>query len=103
VLSACGRDDEPAADTTPALPDLSVPGSDTPETAPAGPAEPEVEPEVEPEPAPAETVPPPSGGGTPAPEAEPPADSPENDTPPPPDSPAERFEQFCDDNPGACE
>ena len=51
---------------------------------------------------PVETVPPPTGGGTPAPEAEPPADTPENDTPPPADSPAERFEEFCDDNPGAC-
>ena len=40
---------------------------------------------------PVETVPPSTGGGTPAPEAEPPADS-----------PAERFEEFCDDNPGAC-
>jgi hypothetical protein len=104
VLSACGRDDEPGADTAPALPDLSVPGSDTPETATAEPVEPEVEPDGEPEPAPApaETVPS-SNGGTPAPEAEPPADTPENDTPPPPDSPAERFEQFCDDNPGACD
>jgi hypothetical protein len=51
-------------------------------------------------------------GGTPAP-AEPPAtggsggttgpqDSPQNDTPPPSGSPAERFEQFCQENPGAC-
>ena len=31
-----------------------------------------------------------------------PSDTPENDTPPPADSPAERFEQFCNDNPGAC-
>ena len=41
-------------------------------------------------------------GGIPAPEAEPPADTPENDTPPPPGSPAERFEEFCEENPGAC-
>jgi hypothetical protein len=36
-------------------------------------------------------------GGTPAPD-----DSPQNDTPPPSGSPAERFEQFCQENPGAC-
>lgn len=31
-----------------------------------------------------------------------PQDSPQNDTPPPSGSPAERFEQFCEENPGAC-
>ena len=36
-------------------------------------------------------------GGTPAPQ-----DSPQNDTPPPSGSPAERFEEFCQKNPGAC-
>ena len=52
-------------------------------------------------------------GGTPAPDApagtdggsggtEAPQDSPQNDTPPPSGSPAERFEQFCQENPGAC-
>jgi hypothetical protein len=40
----------------------------------------------------------PSGGAQ-----APPEDSPQNDTPPPKGSPAERFEQFCQDNPGACE
>ena len=29
-------------------------------------------------------------------------DTPQNDTPPPEDSPAERFEDFCAQNPGAC-
>ena len=42
-----------------------------------------------------------SGDGAP-PETAPPADTPENDAPPPEDSPAERFEEFCDENPGAC-
>jgi len=53
-------------------------------------------------------------GGTPAPEAPPatggdgsggtpaPEDSEQNDVPPPSGSPAERFEQFCQENPGAC-
>jgi hypothetical protein len=33
---------------------------------------------------------------------EPPADTPENDAPPPEDTPAERFEEYCNENPGAC-
>jgi hypothetical protein len=40
------------------------------------------------------TAPPQTGGATP--------DSPQNDTSPPANSPASRFEQFCDENPGAC-
>jgi hypothetical protein len=48
------------------------------------------------------------GTVTPPPETDPenlgaePQDSPENDTPPPPGSPAEQFEKFCDENPEAC-
>jgi hypothetical protein len=37
-------------------------------------------------------------GGTQAP----PSDTPQNDVAPPQGSPADRFEQFCKDNPGAC-
>jgi len=49
----------------------------------------------------------PGNGGVPAPDNNPPADqppedSPSNDTPPEPGSPADRFEQFCAQNPGAC-
>jgi hypothetical protein len=51
----------------------------------------------------------PGNGGVPAPDQnQPPADqpapqdSPSNDTPPEPGSPADRFEQFCAQNPGAC-
>jgi type IV secretory pathway VirB10-like protein len=101
AASGCGGDDEPSAETEPALPNLTVPQGDTaedePETAPEAPFDPSTETLP-----PVETVPPSTGGGTPAPEAEPPADTPENDVPPPADSPAERFEEFCDDNPGAC-
>jgi type IV secretory pathway VirB10-like protein len=101
AAAGCGGDDEPASETEPALPNLTVPQGDTAET------EPETEPEEPFDPStetlpPVETAPPSTGGGTPAPEAEPPADTPENDVPPPADSPAERFEEFCDDNPGAC-
>ena len=46
------------------------------------------------------TTTPDTSGGTTAPEAEP--DSPTNDTPPPTDSEAQQFEDFCDQNPGAC-
>jgi hypothetical protein len=55
------------------------------------------------EPPPAAEPPPQTetSGGAPAPQSQP-GDSPENDTPPPKGSPAERFERFCDENPGAC-
>jgi hypothetical protein len=97
VPAGCGGDEEeePAADTPVTVPELTLPQTD----------------EVEPPPTQTETTPPeptepaptPDDGGTPAPEPEPPPpDTPENDTPPPPDSPAERFEEFCNDNPGAC-
>jgi hypothetical protein len=91
ATAGCGGDEE-EPETTPTVPDLTVPQTDeqpapTTETTP---------------PEPTETVPPSTDGGTPAPEPEPPADAPENDTPPPEDSPAERFEDFCNDNPGAC-
>ena len=46
------------------------------------------------------TTTPDTSGGTTAPDAE--ADSPTNDTPPPADSEAQQFEDFCDQNPGAC-
>jgi hypothetical protein len=39
----------------------------------------------------------PSGGAQ-----SPPQDTPQNDVAPPQGSPADRFEQFCKDNPGAC-
>ena len=68
-----------------------------PETVPERPSDPSTEtlPAVE-------TVPPSTGGGTPAPEAEPRPTRPRTTRLHPADSPAERFEEFCDDNPGAC-
>jgi hypothetical protein len=100
VLAGCGGDDEPAAQTPTTIPSLTVPQTDEaepldPGTETLAPAPPEPEPAPEP-------VPPSTDGGTPAPAPEPPADSPENDSPPPADSPAERFEDFCNENPGAC-
>jgi hypothetical protein len=92
--AGCGGDDEPAEGSTNTVPDLTVPQTDEDEA----PAVPQTQTEA---PAPPPTTPP-STGGTTVPETEPPADTPENDTPPPADSPAERFEDFCDENPGAC-
>jgi hypothetical protein len=110
LLAACGGDDEPSADEVP-KPSLTVPQDETgpdvtstdttgtttgetTETTPGNPDGPLDQPN-------------PGNGGTPAPdsnnpEPQPPPDSPSNDTPPDPGSPADRFEQFCAQNPGAC-
>lgn len=98
----CGGDDEAVEDSAEPVekaPALSVPGDDAPElggTDTSGTSTDESATGTAPEDA---------TGGTP-PEETPPSeaapDSPENDTPPPPDSPAERFEDFCAENPGAC-
>ena len=102
-VAGCGGDDgDEEARTTQTLPELTVP---EPEADP--PRAPETETQAQPSaPQPAEPEPEqPADGGTPAPEPaqpEAPADTPENDVPPPADSPAERFEDFCEENPGAC-
>jgi hypothetical protein len=91
ALAGCGGDDEPPepAITTP---DLTVPGADSaPESTPTA-----TETAPAPAPPPADT----SGGAT-VPQGEQP-ESPEGDTPPGSGSPEERFENFCDANPGAC-
>lgn len=93
ALAGCGGDDEPA-DSTITAPELTVPGGgDTQESVPT-----DTEPSPSPAPPPADTT-----GGSPVPGLpEPEPDSPGNDLPPPPDSPEERFEEFCNANPGAC-
>ena len=92
---------EPDTGTDPATEDpLAEPGAaeDTTTVPPveeAGaivPADPEAAPVVPPEQQ--------AGGGAAAPEVAP--DGPANDTPPPAGSNAERFEDFCAQNPGAC-
>jgi hypothetical protein len=45
-----------------------------------------------------QTTPSDTSGGAGAPQS----DTEQNDEPPPQGSPADRFEQFCQDNPGAC-
>jgi hypothetical protein len=83
----CGGDNEPAE--APPLPDLTVPRTDPePPADTASDADTATIPpvtEVTPAPAETQTVP----------------DSATNDTPPPADSPAERFEDFCNENPGS--
>ena len=91
ALAGCGGDDEEPALTTPTL---TVPGEPT-ETTPTQTAP---ETSTEPEAPPADT----SGGTTVPSPGEPPADSPGSDQPPTPGSPEERFEDFCNANPGAC-
>jgi hypothetical protein len=89
AIAGCGGDNE-AAEAPPPLPDLTVPQTDTKEST-----------DTETAPPVTETAPP-ATETVPAPQPEPVPDSPENDTPPPADSPAERFEEFCNENPGAC-
>jgi hypothetical protein len=92
VVSAtgCGADDETSA-APPRDPELTIPRTE------AEPPPPETTETTE-------TVAPPTTETAPPPTTEttPPVDSPENDTPPPEGSPAERFEDFCNENPGAC-
>jgi hypothetical protein len=107
-LSACGGGSDNASEPLPPTPKLTVPGeaktptvpdtastdtstdtstststSTSPTQTTATPTEPS-----------GGTAAPNTGGATP--------DSPQNDEAPPAGSPAERFEQFCKDNPGAC-
>ena len=102
VAAGCGGDDPEGVTTE----DTQVTVPDDTERDRTEPT-PIVEEPVEPAP---QTTPPPPPPPAPAPEPEPVApapdpsrpDSPRNDTPPPKDSPAERFEQYCEENPGAC-
>jgi hypothetical protein len=98
VLAGCGGgDSEPATDTARQLPDLSIPTTrtsppvteTTPSTTPTT-----VDPGTE-------TLPM-EGPTTTSTTPETPDDTPTTDTPPPEGSPAQRFEQYCNENPGAC-
>ena len=91
ALAGCGGDDEPA-ETTRELPDLSLPSTEAaPTVEQTEPSSTTVDPATETLP---QEGPPPSDTA--------PADTPESDTAPPQDSPAERFEEYCNENPGAC-
>jgi hypothetical protein len=94
ALAGCGGDDETATETTRELPDLAIP---TTESEPVAPERTETTPTTV-DPA-TETLPE-EGPATTTPQA--PDDTPDSDAPPPEDSPAERFEAYCNENPGAC-
>ena len=92
AIAGCGGDDEPSAKTTRELPRLSIPTTSTaPRVTETTPTTTTVDPATE-------TLPEEGPGTTPRE----PADTPENDAPPPEGSPAERFEEYCNENPGAC-
>ena len=82
AIAACGDDDED--DEGVSIPSISVP--ETTATAPATTAP--------------ETTTAPDTGGTGT--TQQPKDTAKNDVPPPAGSPQEQFEQFCEQNPGAC-
>jgi hypothetical protein len=95
--AGCGGDDEAPARPASAR-ELTVPRRT--ETRPEAAATPTTaKPQPQPQPAPPPQTE--TSGGTQAPQPQP-QDSPQNDTPPPKGTPAERFEQFCDENPDAC-
>lgn len=95
VIASSGGDDKPAPQ---AVPDLRPPGgsvgtkdkTSTTDTTTTDTTQTETQPSTQ-----TQTQP---SGGTQAP----PADTQGNDTPPPANSPAQRFEDFCAQNPGAC-
>ncbi len=98
-VSACG-DDEKASETTPTVTTETetTPTTETVPTATTPP--PATTPRTTPTPQPE-----PNSGGTTAPSTTPqsqPQDGPDNDVPPEPGSPAERFEQQCEQNPQTC-
>jgi len=104
--TGCGGGDE-GQSREPRTPELTVPGEPAADESPRRERPRErttTEATTQPleQPPPATTTP--SGGAqaptTPTPE--PPADTPQNDAPPPSGSAAEKFEDFCDENPGAC-
>ena len=94
VIAGCGGDDEPSTSTARELPKLGIPTTQT--TPPVVETTPATTPTTV-DPA-TETLP--EEGPATTPQA--PPDTPENDAPPPQGSPAERFEQYCNENPGAC-
>jgi hypothetical protein len=96
AIAGCGGDDEPSTSTARELPGLSLPTTTSPATPPVADKTAPTATTVDPA---TETLPT-EGPPTTTPEA--PGDTPENDAPPPQGSPAERFEQYCNENPGAC-
>jgi hypothetical protein len=104
LAAGCGGDDE-QAEAPRDLPELTIPRTDPepdpPETAPTPTTETDTTPPATGEDPSTAPLAPGEGDGT---GSDPTGgtDTPENDTAPPAGSPAERFEQECEENPGAC-
>ncbi len=103
VAPGCGGDDEPPPKPAP---ELTLPESEPKTTGQRHHGHRRPAPPLTPTPPSTgtNTTPDNSGGesgGTPS-QGSPQQDSPQNDTPPPRGSPEERFENFCEENPGAC-
>jgi cell division protein FtsN len=98
AVPGCGSDDEPATTSTTS----TATGPTGPEERPGHGSKPDGDAEgaISPSPAPSTPQTTPSTGGETAP---PPEDSEENDIPPPAGSPAEQFEQACEENPEICD
>jgi hypothetical protein len=108
ALTACGGSDESGEDATgpTTVPTTTTPTTPTTPAAPSPPPEPGGTPYSTEEQAPGEgdgSASPPLRGDGETGGVRPPVDSPENDTAPDPDSPAGRYERYCDENPGACD
>ena len=119
ITASCGGGDRTAARRDLGPPPLTVPRptpppsqtstatepptttSTPPSTTPTQPSTTPTEPSTTTGPAPASHPSAPSGGQQ-APSGNTRQDSPGHDVPPPSGSPAERFERFCRENPGAC-
>jgi hypothetical protein len=120
TTASCGGGDHTAARRDLKPPPLTVPRTTPPPaTQPSTTSQPTSQPSTttttqptttttEPSTTPTTTAPPPasrpspSSGGEQAPSGNTRQDSPGHDVPPPRGSPAERFERFCRENPGAC-
>jgi len=102
LAAGCGGDDE-QAEAPRDLPELTIPRTDPepdpPGTAPAPTTDTAPTPTGD-DPSTAPLAPGEGDGSGSAPSGG--TDSPDNDTAPPADSPAERFEQQCEETPGAC-
>ena len=112
VASGCGGGDKQAAEPLPKAPTLTVPGEtatpSVPKRAKTSTETTATDTSTATSTSTATTTAPQSNPSTPAGGAAPPqnggatADTPQNDQAPPNGSPAQKFEEFCKDNPGAC-
>lgn len=103
-LSACGGDEEAPPVETEGRPKLTVPGEGTPTIDRTSPDRPPAATTTTATTGGAAAPTTPQTGGTAPPSggAAAPPDSAANDTPPPAGSPAERFEQACQEDPSRC-